>query len=427
MSLSNLGVLPPIEYPLNMTRRVRTTALLWLALTVLAVATAAAQDPVPAPAPVATTDVGDLVAHGPRAGRRPMAPPAHQRYLVAAPSIGSKPSTGLNAGISSSMAFYAGEPKTTHISSFSAGMKVSQKRQTNVGSRVAIFTSQDRWFLLGDNRMAWTSQNTYDLGTDAPITSGANAKFDSVRLYESAYRSVGHRMFVGGGLNISRHSDVRAGHTSTIAWNNSSYVAYAEANGFSVDSQKSGGTSMGFRFDTRDNAINPERGWLSATTYRTFFKGFLGGDSNWQELSLDVRTYRKIGEQRPAETGVLVPRRPRHGRTRAVLRSTHHRRRRPLGARVQRGTLSRRPPAVRRDGISGHADVERPDRIRRVRQRHHRQRHHGGDEAVRQRRARGRFGMRVLLNKRSKTNLCTDYGWGRGGARGFYLSIQEAF
>jgi hypothetical protein len=37
------------------------------------------------------------------------------------------------------------------------------------------------------------------------------------------------------------------------------------------------------------------------------------------------------------------------------------------------------------------------------------------------------FGLRVLLNKRSRTNLCTDYAWGKAGARAFYLSIQEAF
>ena len=35
--------------------------------------------------------------------------------------------------------------------------------------------------------------------------------------------------------------------------------------------------------------------------------------------------------------------------------------------------------------------------------------------------------LRVLLNKRSRTNLATDYAWGKDGARGFYLGIQEAF
>ena len=36
-------------------------------------------------------------------------------------------------------------------------------------------------------------------------------------------------------------------------------------------------------------------------------------------------------------------------------------------------------------------------------------------------------GLRVLLNKRSRTNLCVDYGVGKQGSRGLYLAIQEAF
>jgi hypothetical protein len=36
-------------------------------------------------------------------------------------------------------------------------------------------------------------------------------------------------------------------------------------------------------------------------------------------------------------------------------------------------------------------------------------------------------GLRVLLNKRSRTNLCVDYGFGKQGSHGLYLAIQEAF
>ena len=39
----------------------------------------------------------------------------------------------------------------------------------------------------------------------------------------------------------------------------------------------------------------------------------------------------------------------------------------------------------------------------------------------------GGVGLRVLLNKRSRTNLTTDWGWGKAGSSGFYLGIQEAF
>ena len=39
----------------------------------------------------------------------------------------------------------------------------------------------------------------------------------------------------------------------------------------------------------------------------------------------------------------------------------------------------------------------------------------------------GGIGLRVLFNKRSRTNLCIDYGWGRQGSKGLYLGLQEAF
>jgi len=36
-------------------------------------------------------------------------------------------------------------------------------------------------------------------------------------------------------------------------------------------------------------------------------------------------------------------------------------------------------------------------------------------------------GLRVSINKRSKTNLCFDVGFGKAGSKGVYLAIQEAF
>jgi hypothetical protein len=36
-------------------------------------------------------------------------------------------------------------------------------------------------------------------------------------------------------------------------------------------------------------------------------------------------------------------------------------------------------------------------------------------------------GVRLLINKRSRTNLCFDVAVGKHGSRGIYLSVQEAF
>ena len=39
----------------------------------------------------------------------------------------------------------------------------------------------------------------------------------------------------------------------------------------------------------------------------------------------------------------------------------------------------------------------------------------------------GGAGLRLLINKRSRTNLCFDVGVGKQGSKGVYLAIQEAF
>jgi hypothetical protein len=39
----------------------------------------------------------------------------------------------------------------------------------------------------------------------------------------------------------------------------------------------------------------------------------------------------------------------------------------------------------------------------------------------------GGAGLRLLINKRSKTNLCFDVAFGKDGSKGVYLAIQEAF
>lgn len=37
------------------------------------------------------------------------------------------------------------------------------------------------------------------------------------------------------------------------------------------------------------------------------------------------------------------------------------------------------------------------------------------------------FGFRLMLNKRSQTNLCLDIGWGKDGTKAVYFAVQEAF
>jgi hypothetical protein len=385
-----------------------------------------------------TLDAGDLwhaLRHGradplsgdPGASAPTQPTPSRDHFFVAAPTIGSKPTTGLSAGLNSNLAFFTGDEKTTHISSISGGLRVSQKKQVLSGVRFSMFTADDRWFISGDNRLSWTSQNTYGLGANTVAKGAENVKFNAFKLYETAYRTVAPHLFAGLGINVSTHSNIRPGDGVLSTFDQSAYAAYNDLHGFRDERQTSAGTSVGLLLDTRNNGINAQRGWFASVSARTFFNGFLGGDSTWQQITLDLRTYRRLtrdGRQRLAfwfisdnvVSGTApyldLPATGSDGRSARGYGDGRYR-----GEHLAYGEMEYRG-TVTRSGLLGvvafvnTTTVDNADAKKRL----------FDDFAP----AAG-FGLRVLLNKRSRTNLTADYGWGKEGSRGLYLGIQEAF
>ena len=409
-----------------------------LALTVFTPAPSRAEStdpgsPPPAATPASPTDAGDLwrrVRHGaPHDDEQPASVESHKPFLVVAPSVGSKPSTGINAGLAGNVAFIDGDARTTHISSMSGGLKVSQKGQTLSGFKLAIFAPDDRWFIQGDNRLSWTSQNTYGLGGDTPPADAENLKYDQLRLYETAYRSVAPGLFIGGGININRHTNVRPGAGDPSTFDQDAYVAYTAQHGFNIDRQTSSGTSVSLLFDTRDNAINARRGWLASATYRTFFNGFLGGDSTWQEASVDLRSYRALTRDGRHElafwflgdfvTGGTPPyldlpatAGDSYGRSARGYGEGRYR-----GNQLMYGEVEYRQ-TLTRNGLLGFVTFLNTTTI---------DSDSSTDRLLDTFAPGAGAGLRFLLNKKSRTNLCVDYGWGKQGSHGLYLAIQEAF
>ncbi len=377
------------------------------------------------PAAIDVDDLWHLLRHGgltPDDGGQ-----SSHRFFVLAPTVGSKPSTGFTGGLSGNVAFFAGDPATTHISTIIGGTKVSQLGQVLFGGRIAWFTTNDSWLVIADGKLSWTSQSTFALGTDAPLTSGTNSRLDVMKLYETAYRNVAPGLFIGGGLNVSSHFNIRPGTTSPDGWDEAAFVDYDEAHGFASDHQTSSGLNVGIRYDTRDNGINPDRGVLASATYRTFFAHFLGGDSTWQELSLDARTYWKVtsnGRQKLAVwfLGDLVtggtapfwdlPSTSMDGRSARGYGEGRYRGEQLLYWEAEyRATLTG-------NGLLGAVVFANVTTVGSV---------ETGERLFQSYAPAAGFGLRVLLNKRSRTNLCADWGWGKQGSRGFYLAIQETF
>ncbi len=345
------------------------------------------------------------------------------------PVIGYKATSGVMIGAAGNVATYYGDPADTQLSAAVASFTFSSKKQTSLSLKFGRFSSGNRWMLNGDNRFQWTSQDTFGLGTDASTSDRINVSFDYFRVYETAFRQLWPGIFGGIGVHYGVHRDVGPGKDAVEAWDTSPYVSYSRRYGFPLESQTSAGTSVNLLADTRDSTINAGRGWLASASYRTFFDGFLGGDSTWQELYLDLRTYRRVsasGRHTVAfwvwgdlVTGGVAPYldlpatgMDTYGRSgRGYIEGRYRGEQLVYGEVEYRGTLMR-------NGLLGMVAFVNTTTLKDA----------GSGEQLFDRFATGAgLGLRVLINKRSKTNLCLDLGFGRQGSRTFYLAVQEAF
>ena len=219
--------------------------------------------------------------------------------MAFAPVIGAKPSSGVLFGAAGNVAFYRGDPSTTRISSMVASLTFSTKKQTSLTNRFTMFARDNRWRLDGDHRFQWTSLETYGLGTSADTRDGRPRRFRFLqaaphRLLPAASCSVRGRgpVFRQPHQRGPRAAEKNQRGPRPRTWNTARPMAFRSTR------RSAAGTSLDLLWDNRDSFINADHGWLAKASYRTLFDGFLGGDSSWQKLNLDVRTYVNLSRDR---------------------------------------------------------------------------------------------------------------------------------
>ena len=89
------------------------------------------------------------------------------------------------------------------ISSSVNSVSYSTKHQTLVNVRFDVFTSENRWFVEGDNRFYESGQTVYGLGADTPSSAGVDATYDFFRLHDPGDRHLGLRLVSGRRVGTS--------------------------------------------------------------------------------------------------------------------------------------------------------------------------------------------------------------------------------
>jgi hypothetical protein len=420
-----------------MSRRLRKTAgtaVVILGLAFMAAGAAAQeQRAIPPESPVPAKDIFDVIRewrHKPPKqpeNRIPGEPGKPMFSFI--PYIGANSSNGFIVGASGNIAFYRGDPATTRLSTGLASVSLTSKGQVLVSAKLAVYTRNNTWFIDGDNRFNFTSQDTYGLGTNTPPSAEVDTKYNLVRIYETLYRRVFPGFSLGAGLYLNSHSDVRPSEAADPTWDQSPFVTYSEQYGFNLSTQTSAGTGVSAMFDDRDSPIDPSRGWYASAKYRFFFKGFLGGESSWEELECDLRTYFRLSRDSRHRIAfwlygdfVTQGTAPYYGLP-ATAMDTYGRNGRGYlqgryrGERLAYGEIEYRW-TITRNGLFGLVAFLNTETLSNKQT---------GEKLFDAFAPGAGIGFRLRMNKHSKTNICFDLGWGNQGSSGFYVGIQEAF
>ncbi len=306
-------------------------------------------------------------------------------------------------------------------SSLSISANYSTTGQVQLQARGDVFSADEDFLSKVDFRYLDTARPTWGLG---PIYSNQEEypmSFLLNRVYATVLRRVSGPVYLGVGFHYDEFSDI----VDDRAEQENIDTPFSEYSEGSPTRTRASGFSLNMLADTRDNLVNPRRGYYLSWSFRDYLAE-MGSDESWQELWIEARVYPHVPKSSrhvlafwlygwmsfgPAPYLNL----PSNGW------DTYGRGARGYVAGRIRGdnqiyVEAEYRRSLTRDGLWGLVlftnitSTAQPDLGT----------FGDPDPGV-------GVGLRVKFNKNTDTNLTLDHGWGRDGSRGWFLGMTEVF
>jgi hypothetical protein len=202
------------------------------------------------------------------------------------PAVGYSLQTEFAATLSGNIVFRSAPD--SKVSAITTSMGYTQKRQFTLPIVSTIWTRDNQFVFIGDDRFYVYPQSTYGLGSNSNIDDKQHMRYNLLRLSEVALKHVTGNFFLGAGYRLEQHWNI------TFKKPEDGGVSDYEAYGATPRSTSSG-ISLNALIDSRDNAVNASKGFYAAVQYYNYEKA-LGSNNNWQSIVIDVRKYYRLPE-----------------------------------------------------------------------------------------------------------------------------------
>jgi hypothetical protein len=248
--------------------------------------------------------------------KTPGAPEPFKPLLSILPAFAYNPTVGFLFGAVGILGIYLGDPQTTTISNVQATILYTTKNQFLSAINSVLMTANNEWQLQGDWRFYLFNQDTFGLGTGhAPVSSGFTLSglgttaaiegaqpmdMNLVRFRQNALKKVWGAIYVGPGFSFDRYYGIedRSLDLSATPPVVTSHYAYSQITGFGTRAYTASGASLNVIYDTRDSTINAYRGLYASLSYQ-WNPTFLGSSQSSSLFSGEFRTYLGLSPEVP--------------------------------------------------------------------------------------------------------------------------------
>ena len=204
--------------------------------------------------------------------------PQKVQYSIV-PAIGYTLSTGFVGLLSGNAAFYVSDSATTNISSVSTSFNYSQYNQITIPIQANIWTRDNGYNVITEWRYFKYPQDTYGLGGQSLLENADRIDYSHIRLHQTVLRNITGAFYLGLGY----HLDYR--------WKIKQEGINEDVSAYGLPSKSvSSGIVANVLYDSRKNSINPIGGVYANARYRNNLK-VLGSDTHWESLVLEFRKY----------------------------------------------------------------------------------------------------------------------------------------
>lgn len=375
---------------------------------------------------VAQMDVGDLFNLIFRKNRKPDTS-SKKSSLLFLPSIGYTPGTGFEFGVDISGSRYFGDAKTTNLSIFDAFAAKSTHELAFLQLKHSIYTKGNEWNIRGTWNFGKTEVLDHGIGSAHDDPGTFPIKYTYLKISENLIRQIFDNFYAGIGFTFNYYTNIDDEKRTSETSRTFNHI-YSIKNDYPTYGYSANGLLFNLQYDSRDQPYRPYRGLYVDVMLKTN-KKWMGSEHGATQLQTEMRKYWSLSSKNPEHvlaywlwasyllkgslpylelpaTGSDTDQRLGRGYTISRFK----------GPSFFYNELEYRFPITDNKLISGVAffNVESASSQK-------------NPNVFQYLQPGGGAGLRILFNKRTRSNLCIDYGVGNYGSNGVFVGLNEVF